>query len=337
MNAVVESQETKPAQMMPWKAAMVSAKDRFIEIASTQQIVDWKRESMFALQAIEKSDYMTKIANENPASLRNAIINVAAIGITLNPAAQYAALVPRDGSVCLDIMYRGLLKIATDAGSIRWAQAELVYAADKFSYHGPTRAPDHAADPFSKQRGGVVGVYCVAKTVDGDLLCEVMSIDEVNAIRDRSSAWKAWVSKKKSCPWVTDPGEMAKKTVIKRARKTWPESRDVGQAQRLHHATELANAADGFEQEHDEINTTITPTGGAWDAESEESQAFLMKLATKMKGYIAAGQIDDACAVEDENKLSMEERIALWTRFDSKERSAIKKHRESLKEQKDGV
>jgi recombination protein RecT len=34
---------------------------------------------------------------------------VAAIGITLNPASKLAYLVPRDGMVCLDISYMGLL------------------------------------------------------------------------------------------------------------------------------------------------------------------------------------------------------------------------------------
>lgn len=233
-------------QVAPWKRALIEAHDRFVAIADKDRIVDWARESMFALQALERSDYLRKIASTNMQSMRDAIINVAACGITLNPAAQYAALVPRDGRVCLDIMYRGLIKIATDAGSIRWAQAELVYETDNFDYMGKCALPIHKAKPFAKDRGGVIGVYCIAKTVDGDVLVETMSADEVAAIRDRSSAWKAWIEKHKSCPWVTDPGEMMKKTVIKRARKTWPESKSGGGAERLQVATELANVADGY-------------------------------------------------------------------------------------------
>ena len=163
----------------------------------------------------------------------NAITNIAAIGISLNPAKKQAYLVPRDGKICLDISYIGLMDLAMATGAIRWAQAELVYTADSFALNGFDKPPTHSYNPFAKDRGEAVGVYVVVKTADGDYLTETMSIDDVNAIRDRSSAWKAWISKKSSCPWVTDPGEMAKKTVVKRGYKYWPKTERLEQA--IHH------------------------------------------------------------------------------------------------------
>jgi recombination protein RecT len=163
----------------------------------------------------------------------NAITNIAAIGISLNPAKKQAYLVPRDGKICLDISYIGLMDLAMSTGTIRWAQAELVYAADSFALNGFDKPPSHTYNPFAKDRGEAIGVYVVVKTSDGDYLTETMSIDDVNAIRDRSSAWKAWISKKSSCPWVTDPGEMAKKTVVKRGYKYWPKTERLDQA--IHH------------------------------------------------------------------------------------------------------
>lgn len=230
------------AVMPQWKEAILGAEARFLSIAEKHQLVEWARESMFAIQAMEKNEFLRSVAERNPKSLQNAIFNVAAVGLTLNPASQYAALVPRDGAICLDVMYRGFIRLATDAGAIVWAQAEIVYSTDTFKYRGKLLPPEHGADPFSPERGAIVGVYCVAKTADGDYLTEVMRADEVNEIRDCSEYWK----KKQAGPWKTQWGEMAKKTVIKRGRKTWPESRDQRQAERLQNAVEFSNRADGY-------------------------------------------------------------------------------------------
>lgn len=207
-------------------------RDSFASVL-TDRTLNFEREAEFAVQTISGSDYATGIALKNRQSVVNAVTNIAAIGISLNPAKKQAYLVPRDGRICLDISYMGLMDLAMSTGAIRWAQSELVYANDNFALNGFDKPPTHSYNPFSKDRGEVVGVYVVVKTADGDYLTETMSIDEVNAIRDRSSAWKAWISKQKSCPWVTDPGEMAKKTCVKRAYKYWPKTERLEQA--IHH------------------------------------------------------------------------------------------------------
>lgn len=206
-----------------------STRDSFAQVL-TDRSLNFEREAGFAIQVITASDYSTKLALNNRQSVVNAVINIAAIGISLNPAKKQAYLVPRDGKICLDISYIGLMDLAMATGAIRWAQSELVYSGDNFALNGFDKPPTHAYNPFAKDRGEVVGVYVVVKTADGDYLTETMSMDEVNAIRDRSSAWKAWISNKKSCPWVTDPGEMAKKTCVKRAYKFWPKTERLEQA-----------------------------------------------------------------------------------------------------------
>lgn len=204
-------------------------RDAFAAVLSEPSL-NFEREAGFAVQTIQANDYMTKIAMGNRQSVVNAVTNIAAIGISLNPAKKQAYLVPRDGKVCLDISYMGLMDLAMSTGAIRWAQAEIVYTNDSFSLNGMDRPPTHSFDPFSGSRGEPRGVYVVVKTSDGDYLTETMSVDEVNAIRDRSSAWQAWVNKKKKCPWVTDWGEMAKKTCVKRAYKFWPKTEQLEQA-----------------------------------------------------------------------------------------------------------
>ena len=196
----------------------------------TNQSLSFEVEAGFAIQQMEANDYLLSVAMGNRQSVINAVTNVAAIGISLNPARKQAYLVPRDKKVCLDISYIGLIDLATQSGSVVWVKAELVYENDEFQMGEPGQKPEHLFNPFSKQRGEVIGAYVVAKTPSGEYLCDAMSIDEINAIRDRSSAWKAYKAKNVTCPWVTDPGEMQKKTVIKRAAKMWPKNDRLNQA-----------------------------------------------------------------------------------------------------------
>jgi len=219
-------------QIVTIEQSVYGTKDSFVSVL-TDRSINFDREAEFALQSLYGNEYAMKIAMGNRQSVINAVVNIAAIGISLNPAKKQAYLVPRDGKICLDISYMGLMDLAIDSGSLRWGQAELVYETDTFVLNGIDQQPTHLRNPFAKDRGEIVGVYVVVKTADGDYLTGAMSVEEINAIRDRSSAWKAWVSKQKSCPWLTDWGEMAKKTVVKREYKYWPKTERLQAA--IHH------------------------------------------------------------------------------------------------------
>jgi recombination protein RecT len=192
------------------------------------------KEAQFALQLLHGNEYLVKAANQNPAALEYAIINLASCGISLNPALKEAYLVPRGGKICLDISYMGLVKLATDTGVIEWVQAEIVKKNDQFEYMGVGKAPLHKMSPFA-DRGEVVGVYCVAKLSSGEHLSTIMSRAECDAIKDKSS------QAAKSGPWVSFYEEMLKKTVIKRASKLWPRS------ERLYKAVDVVNEHEGLD------------------------------------------------------------------------------------------
>lgn len=181
--------------------------------ALTDQAISWQKEQQFAIQAFQKSQYLEKTARANPASAQNAIINVAAIGITLNPAAKLAYLVPRDGAVCLDISYMGLLHLAQVSGAIQWGQCKLVHQGDTYESNGLDKAPTHRYNAFG-ERGPVVGGYCTVKTAQGDYLTEEMSLAEIRAVEASSKAGNG--------PWKNWWDEMARKTIVKRASKYWP-------------------------------------------------------------------------------------------------------------------
>lgn len=212
-------------------------RDRFEQINADAQHIAFQREAEFALQTLSRNEYAMKIAMANRQSVQDAINNVAAIGITLNPAKRHAYLVPRDGRICLDISYIGLIHLATSSGSIRWAQANIVRANDTFELRGIDLPPQHQFKAFASAevRGDVVGAYVTVKTSDGDYLTHTMSIEAIRSVRDRSVAWQAWLTKKRKCPWVTDEDEMAKKTVAKQASKYWPNASSGRLADAIHH------------------------------------------------------------------------------------------------------
>lgn len=209
--------------------------------------IKFNAESQFAIQALQSNNYLAGIAQKNIASLQNAIINVAAIGISLNPANKHAYLVPRDGKVCLDISYMGLLHLAMSTGSIKWGQCKLVHQNDSYESNGLDNAPTHKYNPFG-ERGDVVGGYCTVKTADGDYLTEEMPLADIVTIQNSSSA--------KNGPWKTHWSEMARKTIVKRASKYWPKVDRLDTA--IHHLN--TDVGEGMEKQPEQRD--ITPCTG---------------------------------------------------------------------------
>ncbi len=155
-------------------------------------------------------------------SLATAIILCAQAG--LEPDGRLAHLIPFGKVVQVIFDYKGLLTLAKRNGVD--VKASLIFTNDKFEYieddgSGKT-VVHHSFNPLSN-RGELIGVYSRATEGQKPPDYEFMSIQEVEGIKERSRA-------KAKGPWVTDYGEMVKKTVIKRHSKRWdllPEIRDV--------------------------------------------------------------------------------------------------------------
>jgi recombination protein RecT len=240
-----------------------SVRDSFVAVLSDRDI-NFEREAGFAIQAISRNDYALGIAAKSRQSVIDAVTNIAAIGISLNPAKKQAYLVPRDGRICLDISYMGLMDLAMATGSIKWAQAALVHENDTFVLNGFDKPPAHNYSPFSTNRGPIVGVYVVVKTADGEYLTHTMDIASAYAIRDRSPAWK----KDKSGPWKTDEGEMIKKTCVKQAYKYWPKT------ERLEQAIHYLNTDGGEGLEPTNVQATAAPQAPAELVEQARTAAM---------------------------------------------------------------
>lgn len=288
-----------------------AVRDAF-EACLVDRSINFDAEAGFALQILSANDFAIKIAQSNRQSVVDAVTNVAAIGLTLNPAKKLAYLVPRKGpggkmAICLDVSYMGLIELAVASGAVMWAKADVVCQADSFKMRGMGNAPDHEFNPFG-DRGDIVGVYCVAKLANGDYLTDVMGVGEVNSIRDRSEAWKSYQAGNiKSCPWATDWAEMAKKTVLKRGSKYWPKTDRLSRA--IHYLNtdggegleDIANQSSQQAQQQDQ------QSGAAYDvdawirkAQASKTEAELTKIYGEFMGMAAKIQ-DRVGAVKFKN------------------------------------
>lgn len=178
-----------------------------------------------AQTAIALTRNIEKVTNHK--SLLAECTKAASDGLILD-GREAALVIDYNGNAQYRPMMRGLLKLAYNSGEIRSIVVETVCDGDVFDY-SPTRAAEpiiHKID-FKGERGEVYAVYAQATLRDGGIIFDVMTRKQIDAIRDRSDAYRAFVAKKiKSTPWSTDWSEMARKTVFRRLSKYLPSSTD---------------------------------------------------------------------------------------------------------------
>jgi len=206
----------------------------------------FKKEVSFAVQIMEKNTYLQTC---NPNSILKAVLNVAQIGLTLNPVSKYAYLVPRAKECILDPSYMGLSKLLTDSGAVRSINCQLVFEGDEIEIDQVSEKKITKHIPYiltGKQKGEIKAVYSLATLHDGSFHCELMSRKDVEEVRAISESYKSYVAKKtKTCIWVTNEGEMFRKTCIKRHYKHLPKS---GRPDKFEKAIELSHTAAGFDE-----------------------------------------------------------------------------------------
>jgi recombination protein RecT len=160
------------------------------------------------------------------ASLWRACIQGAEIGLSLNPTAAEADILPQrvGGELTAQFRprYKGLMNLARRSGEVTSIRAVLVYENDEFQEIRGLRE-DLIHIPAKGERGKLSHAYCVW-TLKGvpEPQFEVMDRAQVMRIKARSPA-----GAKNAGPWKTDEEEMWRKTVVKRATKYMPISLDA--------------------------------------------------------------------------------------------------------------
>jgi recombination protein RecT len=182
-----------------------------------------------ALTAITRTP---KLASCDQASFFSSLLTLSQLG--LEPDGRRAHLIPfenrkRGVTECqLIIDYKGLAELAYRSGQISTLHADVVRDGDLFTYsagkleaHVPWFLRKDGTKPAAE--GEVIAVYATAEFRDGSRKTEVLSRNEVEAVRQRSRAGG-------SGPWVSDWSEMAKKTAFRRLSKWLPLSPELRDA-----------------------------------------------------------------------------------------------------------
>ncbi len=178
-----------------------------------------------AMTSIQRSP---KLLDCSQQSLLGCIMTCAALGLEPDQFLGQAYLVPfwNEKKKCMEAQlipgYRGYIALARRTGEVQSVSAQVVFQNDHFILkYGLEEILDHS--PAEGDRGPVKGAYVIFRYKDGSYSFDYMPKADIDAIRTRSKSAD-------SGPWVTDYGEMAKKTVIKRHAKLAPLSVEFQQA-----------------------------------------------------------------------------------------------------------
>jgi len=172
-------------------------------------VLEWKQEKAFFEAQIKRNPKISRAVNNRiPAtieSLKLAVRECAAMGLSMSPNAQLVYFIPRKTRkmkpgeskseydrvpiiVTATPSYRGLAYSAMNYAGAEQVAAEVVFEADKFEYRGPVQEPLHIPTLNNKLRneGSAIGVYAVVRMQGGTSRCEYVDAPTVQKIRQLS-------------------------------------------------------------------------------------------------------------------------------------------------------
>jgi len=160
-----------------------------------------------------------KLQECTPESFMRCLLDLSALGI--EPDGRRAHLIPYGKECTLILDYKGIAELVMRSGVVSSIHADKVCDNDTFDVDRG-KIVSHRIN-YKEPRGKSYAYYVIVSFKDGSEKCEVMTREEVDAIRKRSKAGN-------SGPWVSDFDEMGKKTVFRRASKWLPLSPEIRDA-----------------------------------------------------------------------------------------------------------
>ena len=193
------------------------------------------------------------ITNANPAvrekilrctgdSVLQSLSDTAALDLTLHKATGEVYLVPYGACCTAMVGYQGFIKLIMRTGSVASLTVHAVYEGEHFKPYAGTdpRIEHEVRVDVDRADSKIIAVYTVVHHLQGPPSATYMNRDEINRVRAASKA--------KDGPWKYWYGEMAKKSVIRRGRKTIPLRTDQMPGQILLRALDMDNRDFGLIQ-----------------------------------------------------------------------------------------
>lgn len=170
--------------------------------------------------ALRRDKNLARVAQGNPASLMQALLEAARLGH--EPGSPEFYLVPFGNEVQGIEGYRGIVERIYRAGAVSTVKAEVVYEHDQFEWSPTTMdKPVHEFDPFA-DRGKIRGAYAYCAMRDGTT-SRVVVINQtyIDKVKKESRG-----SNSNSSPWQKWPEAMILKTVVRRLEAWVPTSNE---------------------------------------------------------------------------------------------------------------
>jgi recombination protein RecT len=197
-------------------------KESFLQAlpANTVNVDRFMQSAMLAITN-PKMPNLVKCSKE---SIFRSLKEAAAYGLELNGMLGQAYLIPYNEkgvmTAHLQLGYKGLIALARRSNTIKTIAAEPIHANDIFEVElGMGRKLSHKID-IMKERGEVIGYYCLVELCNGGSQFKVMSKKDVENHRNKFS--KAYDPKDSSNIWNKNFDAMALKTVVIQALKLCP-------------------------------------------------------------------------------------------------------------------
>ncbi len=264
MTQVTTMEQLKRTSVMPAREAGMGNVKKFFEsqkgavAAVLPKHVTPDRMLKIALGALRTTP---KLMNCTVESLMGATVQCAQLGLEPNTPLGHAYLIPFEKranvagewkvigtEVQIVFGYKGLIDLARRSGQVVSISAHEVCTNDHFEYeYGLDEKLIHK--PKLGDRGEVTAFYAVAKLVGGGYAFEVMSRQQIEAIRDASQGWQTALrmKKQKESVWGQHFIEMGRKTVLRRLFKYLPVSIELATAATLDGRSE-SGESQGLEQ-----------------------------------------------------------------------------------------